>query len=447
MPGLQPLGAFDPGLRRRSSLPPYSGACHFALKWRAPVCLWVMPTDQEPKSGDLVSAAPDSVTAPKPRWGFGTRILLLSLPTLVTLAIGLCSAEWFTRDRALEIMGSDALDPGLTVHDETLGWRLAPLWSGHHLHYDYSATYHTSRLGFRNDSPDLTVVRHPWYAVLGDSFVFGFGVNDDQTFVHILNEPETPARSYVNFGVPGYSTDQQLLLLERQVLDFKPDGVLFFVYLGNDLFDNMRLYPMQARRAKPYFALSGSELDLRNTPVPQAPSPTPDARLELRKTVLGESSPTAIDQVVARSVLLAGVWERYSGMDLSTSDMRSRFTPAIELFKRIADRAQHVAVQRGASFTVVVLAGRSFVETPRSMSATYQQYLREEILAWADKSHVGVVDLAGELREAYADRKESWYYRNDGHLNPEGHAKVASILADKLDQTTERLSMPPPSAR
>ena len=151
--------------------------------------------------------------------------------------------------------------------------------------------------------------------------------------------------------------------------------------------------------------------------------------------------------MAARSVLLAGLWERYSGIDLSTSDMRSRFTPAIDLFKRIAGRARQASAQRGASFTVVVLAGRSFVETPQSMSAAYQQYLREEILAWAGESHVAVVDLAGDLRQAYADRGERCYFKNDGHLNPEGHAKVASILAGRLDRTTERLPVAPASAR
>lgn len=374
----------------------------------------------------------------RPRFGLAVRILLLALPTILIFAVGFSAVEYTARLRAREVAGSDTLDPGLIVYDSTLGWKLAPLWSGRHRHHDYDATYHTSRLGFRNDSPDLTVVRHPWYAVLGDSFVFGFGVNDDTTFVHLLNESETGARSYVNFGVPGYSSDQQLLLLERHVLDFKPDGILFVVYLGNDLFDNMRPYPMQARRAKPYFSQSGDELILRNTPVPQAPSPTPDARLELRNAVLGENSPSAIDRLATRSVLLAGLWERYSGIDLSTSDLRSRFTPAIDLFKRIADSARQATVQRGASFTVVVLAGRSFVETPKSMSAAYQQCLREEVLAWADESHVAVVDLAGDLRQAYADGGESWYYKNDGHLNPEGHAKVASILADRLERATER---------
>jgi hypothetical protein len=400
-----------------------------------------MPSRNEADSGDVVPAvagseglSKDGDRQPSFRLGRGARILLLSLPTLITLAVGVFVAEWFARTRAQEIAGSDALDQGLTVHDETLGWKLTPLWSGQHRHYDYAATYHTSRLGFRNDSPDLASVQHPWYAVLGDSFVFGFGVNDDQTFVHLLNKSAGNGPSYVNFAVPGYSTDQETLLLEERILAFKPDVVLLVVYLGNDILDNPRSYPMQARRAKPYFVPAGAELDLRNTPVPQTPSPTPDSQDELRKAVLGAGADHlgTLDRLASNSFLLSSLRERYDGASLSVAEMRDRFAPALELFQRIIVRAERDATQRGARLTLVLLAGRSFVETPKSLSAVYQECLRQSVMDWTHESGIPTIDVAGIMRDQYAQSGGRWYFMNDGHLTPEGHARVAAILANEL---------------
>ncbi len=77
-----------------------------------------------------------------------------------------------------------------------------------------------------------------------------------KTFVHILRSKAPPANAYLNFGIPGYSTDQEYLLIKQQVLYFNPDVILLVVYLANDLFDNELPFPLQANSAKPYFELS-----------------------------------------------------------------------------------------------------------------------------------------------------------------------------------------------
>lgn len=76
-------------------------------------------------------------------------------------------------------------------------------------------------------------------AVLGDSFTFGWGVEEQEGFVAVL---ERVLQSYVggemkmevlNFGVPGYSTFQQVAAFEEKGLDFRPDVVLVF-FIEND---------------------------------------------------------------------------------------------------------------------------------------------------------------------------------------------------------------------
>ena len=75
--------------------------------------------------------------------------------------------------------------------------------------------------------------------VLGDSVVFGWGVDDEVTFVRRLQQEWVPGRSgkrleTVNLGLPMYDTHQELASLREVGLGLQPDLVLL-VYVVNDI--------------------------------------------------------------------------------------------------------------------------------------------------------------------------------------------------------------------
>ena len=168
-------------------------------------------------------------------------------------SVSLVAVEFVLRYQDRLIAHSEHMEPGLIRYNADLGWQLTPGWSGVHHHYDYDVEYDIDASGFRVDPhAGKTGSR---VAVLGDSFTFGLGVANDETFVSRLNAGSDDRRQYLNLGVPGYSTDQELLLLRKTGKALKPDSVLLVVYLANDLFDNNRPFPLQADHAKPYYRL------------------------------------------------------------------------------------------------------------------------------------------------------------------------------------------------
>lgn len=79
---------------------------------------------------------------------------------------------------------------------------------------------------------------------LGDSMVFGYGVESEATFAAQLQDllaARLPGPVTVgNAGVPGYGTRASARQLARMLPRFQPDLILFAIYLGNDFMDDRK---------------------------------------------------------------------------------------------------------------------------------------------------------------------------------------------------------------
>jgi hypothetical protein len=106
-------------------------------------------------------------------------------------------------------------------------------------------------------------------AVVGDSFTSGLQVELEQTFPAIAEQriAACPARGgrtieVLNFGVPNFSTVQELLLLRNEVLDYQPDIVVLAVFTANDIIGNVQDLARHPGRA-PSAAIRDGTLVLR----------------------------------------------------------------------------------------------------------------------------------------------------------------------------------------
>lgn len=365
---------------------------------------------------------------------------------VISTVIALVAAEYVLRILDERISHSESMQPGLIRYDATLGWALSPGWSGRHHHHDFDVGYAIDRRGFRAD-PAMQGDR-PQVAVLGDSFTFGLGVEDAETFVSRLNAGSQRG-AFLNMGVPGYSTDQELLLLRRTFDLEQVDTVMLVVYLANDLFDNTLPFPLQADHGKPFYSLEqGGRLLLHNRPVPTTAKPAAARSADLSSLVLGGERPATslLERTLGQTHIARRLGLFQSQATLSAGVLQRRFEPYIDLFIALTAELQRQVTGRGARLVVALLPGASYVERPASLSAQYQQYLREQLLQrLAGMADVAVIDLAAALRQAASEQGEPFYFPNEHHLNAQGHQFVSRVIAGSLADVGARHALPLPA--
>lgn len=81
-------------------------------------------------------------------------------------------------------------------------------------------------VGEFSSQPAPGVVR---IVAVGDSITFGHGVNDDETYPHLLAQHLGPGYEVINAGVPGEDSDQALMDLTERVLPLSPHLVVLCV--------------------------------------------------------------------------------------------------------------------------------------------------------------------------------------------------------------------------
>ena len=359
---------------------------------------------------------------------------LFRLATLgLVIGVGLFAAgmaEWILRVRERQIRQSDRLEPGLLRHDSILGWRLVSHASVRHRHHDFDVRYTVNAQGFRADAVLSDPRTKPLCLVIGDSFTFGFGVNDSETFVHHLNQSPHAKTHFLNCSVPAYSTDQEALLIERELLKLKPDEIWLVVYLGNDLLDNQHPFPLQATLPKPYFTLENGELRAHNTPVPpQHAAPVSQPRDQVTE-ILGSAAARrgGVHSILERSALLRGASQRFLPSEDYSAALEAQAGPSLALFRALVARVRAACSAASVKLRLILMPGRSFVEQPSSLSGQYQEFLRRQLVR--DSAGIEVFDLAEKLRQRSAKAGERWFHPNEGHLNPAGHKVVAELLLE-----------------
>lgn len=183
---------------------------------------------RDPSNPVAATTDPDLDPRPKRRW---LRRTVIASQVVLGLVLGLAAAEYAFTKR------DDGAFPHVNFYvvDAEFGVRLEPGASMRfRLHDNPTSTINVNAEGYRGQDwptePDQNEI-----LVVGDSQVFGLGVNDDETFSARL--AQLSGRPVLNAGVPTYGPREYMAITEEILEQRKPKTVVYVINFLNDPFE------------------------------------------------------------------------------------------------------------------------------------------------------------------------------------------------------------------
>lgn len=164
------------------------------------------------------------------------KVFPLLLTFIISLSVGLLIGEFVIR-----IFFPQVTSPVQFFYDEKLGGMVpVPNQKGFKNHPKvYYYEYQNNDIGMRDTRQIADYNKYPYKILcLGDSFTYGWGVNDNETFAKILEKKiNKDTIAVLNAGVSGVGTDYALKFFQVRGQELTPNTVIYF-YFDNDINDN-----------------------------------------------------------------------------------------------------------------------------------------------------------------------------------------------------------------
>lgn len=300
-------------------------------------------------------------------------------------------------------------------------------------------------------------------AVLGDSYAEAMQVALERAFWAQLPK-KLEACGFaagkkvetVNFGVSGYGTGHELLMLKSRVWPYSPDMVLLAFFPGNDVRNNSKALEGEKR---PYFSLKDGKLFLdtafRDDPefrakqkIAEERAYLQDLRLyQLMRRVRAGNVGARFHNAPVAAAAAAGEKLTEPGLDeqVFREPADPKWKEAWDITDKLVVAANEEARSKGARFVLAVLSTPGSVFPNPDMRARYARSLGVESLFYPEErlTRLGksagfeVLALAPEMQKR-ADATQAYFHGfpntkpGFGHWNEAGHAAAADLIAERL---------------
>ncbi len=317
-------------------------------------------------------------------------------------------------------------------------------------------------------------------AILGDSFSEAMHVPQEDTFWWLMERklkecPQFAGKNLevINFGVSGYGTAQELIMLRKRVWDYQPDIVLLAFLTFNDIMDNSRA--LKDTEEMPYFVYRGDQLVLDDSflnsrtylklnsrwnragrwirdrvrvfqavhhaafvyktymEARRARQVMEERNREAQKEQAGQAQASSAPKRPA----LINHWVYYEPQEQAWKD-------AWRVTEGLIEQMSREVRERGAQFAVIVLDNdvqalpnpQSRENFMRSIGVTDLSYPNRRVEEFCKSRGIEVMDIAPMMRE-YAERNNVFLHGfgkdvGNGHWNSAGHAQAAQLMTRKV---------------
>jgi hypothetical protein len=362
-------------------------------------------------------------------------------------------------------IGNVQINSQLYTADQQRGWALRPGGAGWVV--DETRQYvRINSHGFhdleRNYEKPPNTLR---IAILGNSWTEAMQVPLDKNYCSVLERKLTESSCHagehvevLNFGVSGYSTAQELLLLREEVWKYHPDVIVLAFYSARDIANNVRQFNNAAEpEQSPYFVYRSGRLVLdesfRALPAVQSRQIIlQKIRGRVNDHVLLLQAVNAFVRYGRARIAMAAVKERAGEAGVNTLEHSIYVAPkqpalqeAWSVTEGLLEAMRDETKSHGAEFRIVTLANRPQVIPDLAKRTAFMQALGVSDLAYADeriknfgaREGISVTNLAPAL-SAYAEAHH--VYLNGfnetnlggGHWNETGHRLAAETIAASM---------------
>jgi len=375
-----------------------------------------------------ISPLPEMANSQREKQQTTRALKISSRGILINLALFLFSTLFalFLTEIALRLMGLNPLYVSperdqFWKYDSLLGWAHQPGQEGIFETPQFQTAVRINENGLRDRQHSYQRQNNvKRVLVLGDSFAWGYGVEEPERFSQLLEEDL--GVEVINAGVSGYSTDQELLWYQNEGIKYETDLVIL-VFTGNDVGDNDRQL-VNTIYYKPKFVIENGHLVPTGYPVPETSS---QGRL-----IYSLSQRSALAYfLIQRYFDFRSVYARERANSEQVTSPVSGVSAEEEPFKltmALIDEMRTIAESRNAEFMIVT--------TDRWWNHPSEKTYQDLITTMQSE---GFLVLDVESMPGFDSEK--MLIPNDGHWNQTGHY-FAGEQIKSLIETNQLLSRP-----
>jgi lysophospholipase L1-like esterase len=354
-----------------------------------------------------------------------TNIVLIFLGILIPVLLAEGALRLFSSSKSSTYAGDRGF---FSAFDAALGWRALPFAKGTHMRDGFAVWVEQNSMGLRASEEISTERTNQDYRVLvlGDSYVWGYGADQDKVFSDAAVHGQT-GLEVINFGVSGYGTDQEYLWYKEAGTQFDVDEVVLVFTPYNDVSNN--LGDVAYGYAKPQFEILNGALHQKNSEIRD---------LSARRWILSFAKDSRVGSLLSAAILnidhaIRKNFDESKGMAeavdqiLQPNMMSEEDEYGLDLTVEILDELNKLVVENGAKFKVTFVPYKPHILHQLDHNHPFVPVLRDKLDA------KGIPNF--DIYEAFlteAKSGASLYNQGDNHFSDAGHQLFSKLLVSEL---------------